>query len=161
MSLVRVAEEPPTEILIYTSKLILIPAILALGLRRWGDIFIITFQAVVSTWYHSQHTITSYYADQIGIWLLVVHTFLLARTSAATPYLFVLGFGYMLVVYSYGKRKKCFCFDPNRQIGDRYHASIHILGIAIYSASIMFFLPATALGLFDLKILTSIKQFTQ
>ena len=38
----------------------------------------------------------------------------------------------MLIAYSYGKRNKCFCFDPNAQVADMYHASIHILGITIY-----------------------------
>ena len=142
--------EPPTDILIFTSKLIFIPGIVALCLNRWGDVFIITFQAIMAIWYHSTHTIASFYADQVGIWLLATHTLLLARTSAATPYLFVLGFGYMLVVYSYGKRNNCFCFDPNRVLADRYHASIHILGISIYSTSMIFFLPYTAGGIFNL-----------
>jgi hypothetical protein len=46
----------------------------------------------------------------------------------------------MLIVYSYGKRNKCFCFDTNTVVADRFHASIHILGIAIYSLSMIFFL---------------------
>ena len=144
--------EPAGEILIFTSKLIFVPAIVALCLGRWGDVFVITFQAVIAIWYHSTHTLASFYADQVGIWLLAIHTLLLAITSAATPYLFVLGFGYMLVVYLYGKRNKCFCFDPNRELADRYHGSIHILGIAIYSASMIFFLPDTAGGIFDIKL---------
>ena len=141
--------QQPSEILTLTSKLIFVPAIVALGLRRWGDVCIVSFQAVTAIWYHSSHTPVSYYVDQLGIWLLVVHTLLLAQTTPATPYMFVLGFGYMFLMYFYGKCTKRFCFDPNTDIADRYHASMHVLGIAIYSGSMIFFLPDTAGGIFD------------
>ena len=55
----------------------------------------------------------------------------------------------MLIVYSYGQRNKCFCFDPNTQVADMYHASIHILGITIYTISMLFFLDDDA-GIFSL-----------
>jgi hypothetical protein len=133
-----------------TSHLIFFPAIIALYLSRWIDVFIIALQAITAVWYHSYHTTASYYADQVAIWLLACHTLLLARTSIVTPYLFVVGFGYMVVVYCYGKRNKCFCFDENILVADLYHGSIHILGIAIYSVSMLFFLPYESGGIFDL-----------
>jgi hypothetical protein len=149
MTQLRVGGEPPSPILLFTSRLIFVPAIVALLLKRWGDVFIICFQAVCAVWFHSAHSPASYWMDQVGMYLLATHTFFLARTSSATPFLFVLGFGYMLMVYSYGQRNSCFCFDPNTVIADRYHASIHILGIAIYASSMMFFLPHEAGGIFD------------
>ena len=83
------------------------------------------------------------------MYLLATHTILLARTNHITPFLYILGFGYMLIVYSYGQRNKCFCFDPNAQVADMYHASIHILGIIIYTLSMLFFLDNDT-GIFSL-----------
>ena len=146
----KVGGEPPSELLLITSRLIFVPAIVAFFLSRWGDVFVICFQAVCAIWFHSSHTLSAFYADQAGMYLLAFHTLLLARTSVWTPFLFVLGFGYMLIVYSYGQRNKCFCFDSDPVIADRYHASIHILGIAIYASSMLFFLPGEAGGIFEL-----------
>jgi len=148
MSNLRINGEAPVFILQLTSKLIFIPAIVALFLKRWGDLIIISFLAISALWYHSSHSKISYYVDQIGIWLLVFHTFLLAITNLITPFLFILGFGYMLIVYSYGKNYNCFCFDPDINIADKYHASIHVLGIAIYCISMIFFLPTESNGIF-------------
>jgi hypothetical protein len=146
----KIGGEPPSELLLLTSRLIFLPAIVAFVHKRWGDVFVISFQGICAIWFHSSHTFTSFCADQVSMYLLATHTLLLARTSYWTPFLFVLGFGYMLIVYSYGKRAGCFCFDPNPMIADRYHASIHILGILIYASSMIFFLPHEAGGLFDL-----------
>ncbi|NBV77701.1 hypothetical protein EBR66_06075 [bacterium] len=146
----KIGGEPPSELLLFTSRLIFVPAIVAFFLNRWGDVFIICFQAVCANWFHSSHTLSAFYADQVGMYLLAFHTLLLAITSIWTPFLFVLGFGYMLVVYSYGQCNSCFCFDSDPVIADRYHASIHILGIAIYASSMLFFLPMEAGGIFEL-----------
>jgi DVNP family len=56
--------------------------------------------------------------------------------------LFILGFGYMLLVYMYGKQKNCFAFDPKEDVAEKYHASMHLVGIAIYTSSMLWFLPA-------------------
>lgn len=150
MTQVKINNEPPSKILLFTSKLIFIPAIIALFLKRWGDVFIIAFQAICAMWFHSSHTAISLYADQAGMWILIIHTLLLAITNNITPFLYILGFGYMLIVYSYGKYNKCFCFDLNPSIADTYHASIHILGIGIYSCSMLFILSYEASGIFGL-----------
>lgn len=146
----QVAGEPPTEILILSSRLIFVLAVIAFFLKRWGDVFIVTSQALCAIWFHSSRNLISYYADQFSMYLLALHTLLLARTSQVTPYLFVLGFGYMLVLYSYGQRNRCFCFDSDINIANRYHASIHILGITIYGSSMILFLDYEAGGIFDL-----------
>jgi hypothetical protein len=146
----RLSGEPPVEMLVYTSKLIFITTIVALCMRRWVDVFITLFQAISALWYHSSHTRLSFYADQISIWLLVTHTFLLAITNTITPCLYTIGFGYMLIVYSYGQKYKCFCFDPDITIADKYHASIHIIGIIIYSSSMIFFLSDEANGIYSI-----------
>ena len=153
MTQLRIGGEPPAEILLFTSKLIFVPALIALFLRRWADVFIISFQAASAIWFHSSHTPVAFYADQLGTLVLATHTLLLARSTPYTPPLFVIGFGYMLVVYSYGQRNKCFCFDPNPRIADRFHASIHLLGITIYSSSMIFFLPYEAAGILDVNLI--------
>lgn len=146
----KVGGEPPSDILLLTSLLIFVPAMIAVILQRWGDVFIISFQAICAIWFHSSHTLTAFYADQIGMYLLAAHTLILSYTSIWTPLLFVIGFGYMLIVYSYGQINECFCFDANPIIADRYHASIHILGIMIYSLSMLLFLKKDAGGIFDI-----------
>ena len=141
MTQLRIGNEPPAEVLVATSKLIFIPAGVALVLHRWTDVLVISTQGICAIWFHSSHTPFSYYADQTSTLILATHTFRLAITNPITPFLFALGFGYMLLVYTYGKRNNCFCFDPDTEIADKYHASIHILGIVIYSVSMIFFLP--------------------
>ena len=146
----KIGGEPPSELLLFTSRLIFVPGIIALLLNRWPDVFVISFQAICAIWFHSSHTLTAFYADQVGMYLLAAHTLLLSSTSVWTPFLYVIGFGYMLLVYSYGQRNSCFCFDANSVVADKYHASIHILGIIIYSSSMVFFLPTNAGGIFDI-----------
>jgi hypothetical protein len=131
---------PDLPLLRVTSSLIFLPAFIALALGRWTDVVVISTQGICSVWFHSTHSKLSLYADQTSILILATHTLGLALTNSVTPYLFVLGFGYMAVVFSYGKRNNCFCFDPDETVGNRYHASIHILGITIYSVSMIFFL---------------------
>ena len=140
------------KLLVFTSNLICIPTCVAFLLKRWEDVFITSLQAICAIWYHSSHSPISFYADQISIWLLVLHTCMLATTNTITPFLFTLGFGYMGVVYSYGKINNIFCFDPNEYIADIYHASMHIVGIIIYSGSMIFFLPNEANGIFDVML---------
>ena len=80
---------------------------------------------------------------------------MLATTNTITPFLFTLGFGYMGVVYSYGKINNIFCFDPNEYIADIYDASMHIVGIIIYSGSMICFLSDEANdanGIFDVML---------
>jgi len=148
---VRIEGEPPVQILVFTSSLICIPTLVALSLHRWGDVYITSLQALCSLWFHSSHTPISLYADQISMCILITHTFLLAVTHWLTPFFFLLGFGYIFLVYVYGKRINAFCFDPDTRIADAYHASIHILGIAIYSGS-MLILSNDAYGIFDSSI---------
>jgi hypothetical protein len=146
----RINREPPTQILIFTSSLLLIPAGVAVALKRWGDVVIISLQFVSALWFHTAHTPTSFYFDQASTSLLAVHSLLLARTTAITPFMFVLHFGYMTVVYGYGERNKCFCFHPDIIIADRYHSSIHILGMLVYTSSMILFLPYEANGIFGI-----------
>ena len=148
----RINGEPSTELLLFTSKLIFIPTLIAIYLNRWGDVVISGSQAAAALWFHSSHTPLSFYADQATMYLLAAHTLILATRHPMTPFLFVLGFGYMVVVYSYGKRNMCFCFDANPTVADAYHASIHILGIAIYSFSMICLLPYDAQGIFGLSV---------
>jgi hypothetical protein len=146
----RINREPPTQILIVTSCLLLVPATVAIALKRWGDLFIISVQCASALWFHTAHTPISFYVDQASTALLAVHTVLLARTTMITPFMFVLHFGYMTVVYGYGERNKCFCFHPDIIIADRYHASIHVLGMLVYTSSMILFLPHEANGIFEI-----------
>lgn len=157
---VRIDGEPPVQILVFTSSLICIPTLVALRFNRWGDVYITSLQAVCSLWFHSSHTRIALYADQISMWILITHTFLLAVRHWATPFLFVLGFGYILLVYVYGKRINAFCFDPDTRIADAYHASIHILGILIYSGSMMI-LPHDTYGIFDSRLFLNMRLQVQ
>jgi len=135
-------------ILVNTSKLILIPTVIALLLARWGDVLILSLQSICAIWYHSSHTNISFYADQLSMYLLITHTFLLAITNNITSFLFILAFGYMFVVYIYGKINTCFCFNPNKNIGDIWHGSMHLLGVIVYSCSMLFVLSHEANGIF-------------
>ena len=46
MTQLRIDGEPPSSLLLFTSNLIFIPTIIAGLLGRWGDVYIITTQAV-------------------------------------------------------------------------------------------------------------------
>jgi hypothetical protein len=124
----------------YSALFIITPALIALFLGRWPDVAIITAQATSSIWYHSSHSPISLVVDRLSLSALVVRTLLLAITSYETIGLFIFGFGYMITIYTYGFYTHRFSFDPRPEVADMYHASIHILGIAIYSGSMIFFL---------------------
>lgn len=148
MTKLRMNGEAPVFILQLTSILILIPVLVALYLTRWDDFIILSFLTITSIWYHSCHSKISYCIDQISIAFFVFHTFLLAISGFITSVIFILYFAYILILYSYGKIYNCFCYDPNLNIGDKYHASIHILGIFTYCISVIFFLPNDTRGIF-------------
>ena len=124
----------------YSAMLILAPAFVAAFLGRWPDAAIISAQAAASIWHHSTYSRLSLIADRLALAALVVRTFLLALSTYATMALFVVGFGYMLIIYTYGFCHQCFAFDPEPEVADLYHASIHVLGVAIYAGSMLFFL---------------------
>ena len=146
----RLNGEPPVDLLVFTSKLIFIPTVIALLMRRWVDVVVSSVQAISAIWFHSSHTRLSFYADQVGILLLAFHTLLLAITNNISICLFILAYGYMILVYSYGHYYKCFCFDSNVKVADKYHASIHIAGILIYSVSMLFIISHEANGIYSL-----------
>lgn len=124
----------------YSALLILAPAFVAAFLERWLDAAVIAFQAAASIWYHSTYSRISLIVDRAALAVLVARTFLLALSTYATMALYVLGFGYMLTMYTYGFCHQCFSFDPRPEVADLYHASIHVLGVAIYAGSMIFFL---------------------
>ena len=124
----------------YSALFIFTPALVALFLGRWIDVAIITAQGTSSIWYHSTHTPTSLLVDRIALSALIVRTLFLAISTYETIGLFILGFGYMLTIYTYGFYTHRFSFDSRPEVADMYHASIHILGIAIYTGSMLFFL---------------------
>lgn len=126
----------------YSARLIFVPALVAVFLGRWADVAVVAAQASASIWYHSSYSRISLFFDRLALAALVVRTFLLAVTTYATIGLFLVGFGYMLIIYTYGFYNRCFSFDPRHDVADKYHASMHILGIAIYAGSMMVFLPA-------------------
>lgn len=124
----------------YSALLILAPAFVAAFLERWLDAAVIAFQAAASIWYHSTYSRISLIVDRAALAVLVVRTLWLALSTYATTALYVLGFGYMLTMYTYGFCHQCFSFDPRPEVADLYHASIHVLGAAIYAGSMIFFL---------------------
>ena len=123
----------------YSAVFIFAPAICAAYLGRWLDVCIIASQATASLWYHSTYSYNSLVVDRLALSALFVRTLLLAIQTYATIGLFLLGFGYMALVYTYGFYNHCFSFDPRPEVADTYHASIHVLGVAIYACSMLFF----------------------
>lgn len=124
----------------YSARLILAPAVVAALLGRWPDAAVIVAQAGASIWHHSTYSRLSLIVDRSALAALAARTFVLAISTSATMALFVLGFGYMLVMYTYGFCHGCYSFDPRPDVADKYHASIHVLGVAIYAGSMLFFL---------------------
>ena len=120
--------------------MIFIPALIASYLGRWTDVYIILAQAICSVIYHTYKTPIALIADRISLVTLATHTLVLALSTPITRVLYLVGFGHMFTMYVGGWHLKMFCFDPDLRVGNRWHASIHILGIAIYSSSMLFFL---------------------
>ena len=123
-----------------SSLLIAVPALVAVILGRWTDFMVIITQTITSIWIHFTGSPIALRIDQTALAVLIARTLSLAITGYITIGLFILGFGYMFIMYTYGYFNKCFCFDPCPKKSDRYHSSIHILGIAIYTASMIWFL---------------------
>ena len=128
-------------ILNYSTNLILVPAFIAAVLGRWIDFFVIMGCAAGSIMHHATYSPTTFAVDQITTYILIIRTFFLAIGSLTTIGLYILGFGYMVFMYLYGKTINRFAFDPRQEIADMYHASMHIIGIIIYSASMIWLLP--------------------
>jgi hypothetical protein len=124
----------------YSARFIFAPAVVAAFLGRWPDVVVIVAQAGASIWHHSAYSRLSLFADRLALAALAARTFSLAISTSATVALFILGFGYMLVMYTYGFCHQCYSFDPRPEVADKYHASIHVLGVAIYAGSMLFFL---------------------
>ena len=127
-------------ILHHTSSCIFIPALIATYLGRWPDVFVNVLQGTASVWYHNTHSPIALVFDRISLALLAARTIYLASTSLTLILLYILGFGYIGVIYLCGRRYNCFAFHPNQFTSDMYHASMHILGIAIYSGSMIWLL---------------------
>lgn len=123
-----------------TSIAIFIPAIVALSLKRWTDVLVISTQAFTSVIYHSNNTQITLFMDRLALVNLIIRTFLLSIHSYSTISLYLVGFGYMSLIYMYGFYNKCFSFDSRDHIADRYHSSIHVVGILIYSGSMIWLL---------------------
>ncbi len=124
-------------ILKYSSRSIFIPALVALYLGRWTDFLVICGQASASVWYHSNNTPLALFVDRTALAVLMLRTLLLALTSKYTIGLYIFGFGYIGVMYLYGYKKKCLAFDERQIVADAYHASMHVVGICIYSGSMI------------------------
>ena len=124
----------------YSARLIFAPAVVVALLGRWPDVVVIVAQAGASVWRHSTYSRLSLFVDRLALAALAARTFVLAISTWATIALFVLGFGYMLVMYTYGFCHQCYSFDPRPAVADKYHASIHVLGVAIYAGSMLFLL---------------------
>ena len=130
------------KILHLTSALLFVPAIVAASLGRWIDVAVIVTQATTSVWFHTTGSLVALRIDQTALAALATRTLSLAITGYTTIGLYILGFGYMLLVYTYGFYNKCFVFDVDPVTGNCYHASIHILGITIYIVSMVWLLPS-------------------
>ena len=141
-SVSKLCLQPSAKILHLTSALIFVPAIVAASLGRWVDVAVIVTQAVTSIWVHTTGNLIAIRIDQTALAALATRTLTLAVTGYTTIGLYILGFGYMLLMYTYGFYAKRFCYDPDPVTGNCYHASIHILGIAIYTASMVWLLPS-------------------
>lgn len=124
----------------YTAIIIFIPAIIAILLERWIDAIIISCQACTSIIYHYNNTKIMLFMDRFALTSLIIRTFYLAIKSYYTIIFYLIGFGYISIIYIYGFYNKCFSFDPIFIIADRYHSSMHIIGIIIYSISMIWFL---------------------
>ena len=129
------------KLLQYSSSLIFIPALIAIAHGYWIDFLIISILTVASTIHHTYYTNVTWIIDQLALYLLIFHTFNIAinnyiiMNSYIGIVLFILGVGYMAIIYVYGKYNNCFAFHPKIRVADLYHASMHIFGIFIYSIS--------------------------
>ena len=124
----------------YTSISIFIPAIIAILLNRWIDAIIISTLGCASVTHHFNNKKITLIIDRLALICLIIRTFLLAIQSYYTIALYLIGFGYMFIIYTYGFYNNCFSFDPRFIVADRYHSSMHIIGIIIYSVSMIWFL---------------------
>jgi hypothetical protein len=123
-----------------TATTFFIPVIVAIVYKRWPDVIVLSIQGCTSYIHHSHYTQTTLIIDRAAIFALTLRSLYIAVQSYYTMALVIVSYGYLCIMYIYGFYNKCFSFDSREIVADRYHASTHIVGIFIYSGSMIWFL---------------------
>jgi len=96
------------------------------------DAGLLGVQCITAIAYHSTYNRQILHVDRATTFLLLIRSGYLAQQTQVTQGIWVSFWFYMYVIYGYGKKTNRFSFDPNKNIGDLYHASLHYLGASVY-----------------------------
>jgi hypothetical protein len=121
------------KILQISSLFYLLPTLFALRYEKYYDSTITTSMALISFSYHSSYNKKVLVVDRFLTGVFILRSIYLAVTKGGG---FMVSFALadLGFLYFYGHAKSDYCFHPNVDIGNIYHASIHLVSSLSFSA---------------------------
>jgi hypothetical protein len=102
------------------------------------DAALVGTQSFFAIIYHTFHTPKTLWLDRASTSSLVVRTCYLSTIHPTAAVVTVSYLGYMYLIYGYGYRNKCFSFDPDTEVGDRYDCTLHYGEMVLYHIALSF-----------------------
>jgi len=122
-------DKTPSPFLACSGSLFLIPAFTAFA---YGNILTAVLNGLLSgtsIWYHLYRNDPAFISDQLSLWSVIIRAFFDGYTGGIpgmTLWLFAMSYNY--VVY-FSPIRHHFVHQPSIEIGDRWHATIHIVSL--------------------------------
>ncbi len=110
-----------------SSLWISIPSAVSYFLGSPIDAFVIGLQCVTSVVHHTYYTKATLIVDRAVTAGVAARTLYKAYDSPVALSVFAVSYGYISVIYVFGKLYSCFASDPDADRRCRYHASMHFL----------------------------------
>lgn len=114
---------PPNLWLIASAQSFLVPIALAYRFSVYPTLYSYTFLWLTSMYFHSTKSVTSFYIDQVAVWIAVTRSFVDGYNTY--PYGLLCTFaanGYNYYVFMHSKQ----CFSQDLIVRTTAHAGIHI-----------------------------------
>ena len=96
------------------------------------DAALVGAQSFFAIIYHTFHTPETLWLDRASTFSLVARTCYMSTMHPTAAVVTCSYLSYMYLIYGYGYRNKCFSFDPDTAVGDRYHCTLHYGGMLLY-----------------------------
>lgn len=122
-----------SNILIFTSLVFITNIIAALYREHYLYAFFFFCLTTTSLIVHNYNNAYTNLIDKISIFFIVIYgAYMLYCKSCGDNYvtvsIIVISFLLCVLLYVYGSLKSKYCFDPQIEIGNRYHALLHFIG---------------------------------
>jgi hypothetical protein len=121
-------------ILFYTSFIFISNILLALYYKYYVYAFLFTMLMITSFIIHSSYNIYTNIIDKISILCIVIYGVIMfynkiqySETNNIYILIIITTFLLCIHLYYYGYITNQYCFDSNKNIGDKYHSLLHLL----------------------------------